>query len=79
MEDTRLWDEAKAAGDKEPPRIRMLPRLVLFTDDEDEEELVDDDDGTHDGMGPDPMRFVPEEDVDQECPESVPQSPVNSD
>lgn len=78
MEDKRLEDEAKAAGDKTPPRIRVLPRLVLLSDDEDEKELVDDDDGTHDGVGPDAMLFVPEEDVEQECPESAPQSPVNS-
>ena len=79
MEDKRLEDEAEAAGDKAPPRIRVLPRLVLLSDDEVKKELVDDDDGTHDGVGPDPMLFVPEEDVERECPESAPQSPVNSD
>ena len=78
MEDKRLEDEAKAAGEKTPPRIRVLPRLVLLSDDEDEP-LVDDDDGTHDGVGSASVLFVPEEDVEQECPESVPQSPVNSD
>ena len=37
------------------------------------QELVGDidDDGTHDAVGPDRMLFVPEEDVDQECPESA--------
>ena len=49
--------------------------LLDFSDDKDEEELVDDDDGTHDGGALDRMLFVPEEDVDEECPESVPHSP----
>lgn len=75
MEDKRLEDEAEAAGDKTPPRTRVFPRPVLFSDDEDEEEPVDDDDGTHDAVGLDRMLFVPEEDVDEECSEPVPHSP----
>ena len=66
MEDKRLEDDAKAAGDRTPPRIRVLPRLILLSDDKDAQELVDDDDGTHEGVGPQRRLFVPEEDVDKE-------------